>query len=56
MAKGLKPVVRPKMQKGNDEGGRFVDRNLMKVNPNKEQFAPTPAEPVPQRYRMGGGC
>jgi len=41
---------------GNDEGGKFVDRNLMSVNPMKEQFEPTPSEPVPQRYKMGGGC
>ncbi len=34
----------------------YVDRNLMKVNPLKEQFAPTDAEPVRQRYKMGGGC
>ena len=42
--------------KANDEGGRFVDRNLLGVSPNKEQFEPTDAEPVPQRYKMGGGC
>ena len=46
----------PYMPKGNSEGGKYVDRNLMKVNPKKEQFAPTPAEPVRLRYRMGGGC
>jgi hypothetical protein len=34
----------------------YVDRNLMKVNPLKEQFAPTDAEPVRQRYKMAGGC
>ncbi len=46
----------PRMPKGNDEGGRFVDRNLMKVNPLREQFEPTKAEPVPQLYKMAGGC
>lgn len=53
MAKSYKA---PKMAKGNDEGGRFVSRNLMKTDPKKEQFAPTPAEPVRQRFKMGGGC
>jgi hypothetical protein len=35
---------------------KFRDRNLMGTNPLKEQFEPTPAEPVRQRYKMGGGC
>ncbi len=52
MAKAYKSPIR----KANDEGGRFVDRNLMKVNPKKEQFAPTPVEPVRQRAKMGGAC
>lgn len=34
----------------------FSDRNLMGVNPLKEQFSPTPAEPVRARYKMAGGC
>lgn len=50
------PAKSPRMPKGNDEGGRFVDRKLMGVNPLKEQFEPTGAEPVRQRYKMGGGC
>lgn len=41
---------------GNDEGGRFVDRNLGSVKPQNEQFEPTDAEPVRQRFKMGGGC
>ena len=41
---------------GNDEGGRYVDRNLGAVNPKSEQFEPTGAEPVRQRFKMGGGC
>ena len=40
----------------NDEGGRFVDRNLMSVDPKKEQFEPADSEPVRQRYKMAGGC
>ena len=50
------PAKVPAMPKGNDEGGRFVDRDLCKVNPAKTQFEPTPAEPVRQRYKMAGGC
>lgn len=46
----------PKMPKGNDEGGRFVDRNLMKINPLKQQFEPTDAEPVRQHAKMAGAC
>ena len=34
----------------------FSDRDLTKVNPLKEQFSPTPAEPVRARYKMAGGC
>jgi hypothetical protein len=33
---------------------QFKDRNLMGVNPMKEQFEPTEAEPVRQRARMAG--
>ncbi len=40
----------------NDEKGRFVDRDLCKVNPLKEQFEPTAAEPVSQHKRMAGAC
>lgn len=46
----------PSMPKGNSEGGKYVDRNLMKVNPRKEQFAPTLAEPVNQHKKMAGAC
>lgn len=34
----------------------FMDRNLMATNPMKEQFEPTPAEPVRQHAKMAGGC
>ena len=36
--------------------GKFVDRNLMAVNPKTMQFEPTPAEPVRAKYKMAGGC
>ena len=32
----------------------FIDRNLMNVNPMKEQFEPTEAQPIRQRARMAG--
>lgn len=51
-----KSASAPKMPRGNDESGRFVDRNLMKVNPLKEQFEPTDAEPVRQHAKMAGAC
>ena len=35
-------------------GGRFIDRNLMGVNPLREQFEPTPSQPIRQRARMAG--
>ena len=60
MAKQLKSVPQTK---GGKEGGyahgvptKFVDRDLRKVNPFREQFAPTEAEPVRQIYKMAGGC
>ncbi len=52
MAKAYKSPIR----KANDEKGKFVDRNLTKVDPKREQFAPTPAEPVNQHKRMAGAC
>lgn len=51
-----KSSPQPKMPKGNDEGGKYVDRDLVKVNPLKEQFEPTAAEPVSQHKRMAGAC
>lgn len=35
-------------------GGKFVDRNLMNVNPFKQQFEPTDAQPIRQHARMAG--
>ena len=35
---------------------KFVDRNLVPVSPLKEQFEPTEACPVPQKYKMAGGA
>jgi hypothetical protein len=36
--------------------GKFVDRNLVPVNPLAQQFEPTDQSPVPQRYKMAGGA
>ena len=33
---------------------KLKDRNLMGVNPLKEQFEPTAAMPMRQKHRMGG--
>lgn len=41
-------------QETNMSKGGFKDHNLMKVDPNKEQFAPTEAQPIRQRARMAG--
>lgn len=51
-----KQVKGPAMRGGNSEGGKFVSRPLMNISPVKEQFAPTDAEPVRQRFKMAGGC
>ena len=34
--------------------GRFKDRDIAGTDPNKEQFAPTDAEPIRQHARMAG--
>jgi len=50
----------PKSQHKPDTGhkavktGHFKDHDLCGVNPLKQQFEPTPAEPVRQRARMAG--
>jgi len=44
--------------KGNDEGGKFVDRNLvpLKTAAQQNQFAPSDAEPVRMHHKLAGGC
>ena len=37
-------------------GRHFEDRDLMRGKVPKDQFAPSEAEPVRQRYKMAGGC
>jgi hypothetical protein len=48
----------PRRASGNDEGGKFVSRDLKGVRGvnAQNQFAPTDAEPVRMRFKMGGGC
>lgn len=56
---GRQPIVKTaKWAKGNDEGGKYVDRKLAGVKGfvAQNQFAPTDTEPVRQRFKMGGGC
>jgi small ligand-binding sensory domain FIST len=53
VGRGIKSGVAQKTVKGE---GKFVDRNLMGVNPSKEQFEPTDANPVRQHKRMAGDC
>ena len=48
-------VKSPKMPKGNDEGGRFVSRDLCKMK-TAESLIPTPAEPVSLHKKMAGAC
>lgn len=50
MAKSSPKAKQPKPA----PGGKFRDRDLSKVNPLTEQFAPTPAEPIRQHARMAG--
>lgn len=38
----------------NSTSGKFQSRNLKAVDPCKEQFEPTTANPVPQHKRMAG--
>jgi len=38
----------------NFKTGEFQSRNLKKVDPKKEQFEPTEAQPVNQHKRMAG--
>ena len=55
MAKRPKSPQVPKMPKGNDEGGKFVDRNLAAMK-TEESLVPTAAEPVSLHKRMAGAC
>ncbi len=45
---------KPRPGIGNVNGGKLHDYNPLRVNPNKQQFEPTEAQPIRQRARMGG--
>lgn len=49
-----KSSTKPRIGMGLVNGGKFTSHNLMKTNPLREQFAPTDAQPIRQRARMGG--
>lgn len=56
--KAKAPKSNPQLQpvKGGYLHGKVVDRNLMPVNPLKQQFEPTDQSPVRQHFKMAGGC
>ena len=45
---------KPRPGQGMVTGGKFHDPGLMRVNPLRQQFEPTVAQPIRQRARMGG--
>ena len=56
---GKTPTIKTvKWAKANDEGGKFVDRDLlpMKTAAQQNQFAPTDAEPIRMHNKLAGGC
>lgn len=55
MAKQQKSKTQPSSSKTVKAGG-YKDRDLCKVNPLKEQFEPSGAEPVRQHFKMAGGA
>jgi hypothetical protein len=62
MANGKKPLLSARRVRGQRgwkdvgaaQGARFVDRNLLAVDPMKEQFEPTDGEPIHGHKRMAG--
>ena len=57
MPKSYTPQKRPNPRTANTPKAdtKFHDRNLAAVDPLKEQFEPTDAEPVRQHFKMAGG-
>lgn len=59
MAKAMSSKQNPRPFPKKDEGylhNKVVDRNLVPVNPLKQQFEPTERAPVRQHFKMAGGC
>ena len=54
--KSPKQAKAPKMPQGNDEGGKYVCRDMEKMKDGGECCVPTPAEPVNLHKRMAGAC
>ena len=58
VGKTLQMARAPAWPKGNDEGGKYVDRNLVPLRSAAQQnsFAPTDAIPVRMHNKLAGGC
>ena len=54
--KSQSPAKLPKMAKGNNEGGKLVVRDMLKMNDGGQCCVPTPADPVNLHKRMAGAC
>lgn len=50
------PPLRAAKGVGARSEARYPSLAVARTDSKKEQFAPTPASPVRQRYSMGGGC
>ena len=55
-SKSPTPAKTAAMPKGNDEGGRFVDHNLVQMKDGGACCVPTPAEPVRLMKKLAGAC
>ena len=51
-----RPQGRKNRGPGQGAGQHFEDRDLMRGKVPKDQFAPSEAEPVRQRFKMAGWC
>ena len=51
-----KPAKTPAMPRGNDEGGKLVQRNMLELKDGGQCCVPTPAEPVSLHKRLAGAC
>ena len=56
MAKQSASTKAVKAPKGNDEGGKFVARDLLKMKDGGACCVPTAAEPVRLHAKMAGAC
>lgn len=58
VGKTLQMARAPAWPKGNDEGGKYVDRNLvpMKSAAQQNSFAPTDQIPIRMHHKLAGLC